>query len=147
MGFAVASPGCGLWVLSDNDLIRSSLLSGTLKALRSSSPNILIECGGKTSGLQTLSFFNIGEFIERPLYALGLISRCVVKMFYLSASGDIPFLHHDSSFSRLAIAFDAFRCQKTWNLYVMQDSAFVNNDQSQLNYKVGILCPVRDGCS
>ena len=106
-----------------------------LKALRGSSPDILINCGGQASRLQTLSYRKIGEFHEHPLYALGLISRGIYKMAYLSRSGDIPFLYHNSSFPHLAIAFHAFQCNEACNLYVMQGSAFIRNDESVSDHK------------
>ena len=135
MGFTVASSEGYLWTLSDNDLIRPSLLADILKALRGLSPDILINCGGQTSGLQTLSYRMIGDLHEHPLYALGLISRGIYKMSYLSVSGEVPFLYHNSSFPHLAIAFHAFRCNETCNLYVMQGSAFIENDESVSDHK------------
>lgn len=135
MGFTVASSEGCLWLLSNNDLIRSSLLSDVLKALRGSYPDILINCGGQASGLQTLSYSNIDKFHEHPLYALGLISRGIYKMSYLSASGQVPFLHHNSSFPHLAIAFHAFRCNETCTLCVMPGLAFAENDESASDHK------------
>lgn len=135
LGFTVASLEGYLWLLSDNDLIRASLLPDVLEALRGYSPDILINCGGRSSGLQTLRFGDMGQFHEHPLYDLGLISRGIYKMDYLSSSGEIPFFCHNSSFPHLAVAFHAFQCNQTCDLFVISGSAFVEDKESLSDYK------------
>jgi len=135
MGFTVASLGGYLWLLSDNDLVRASLLPDVLNALRGFSPDILINCGGRSSGLQTLRFGDMGQFHEHPLYGLGLISRGIYKMDYLSSSGEIPFLYHNSSFPHLAIAFHALRHNQTCDLFVISGPAFVEDKEALSDYK------------
>jgi hypothetical protein len=101
-----------IWVLSDNDIIRKGLLAGLYASLGFGRPDVVflegaheldIPCGTR------LFYGEMNSFRHHPLVGLGLISRGIYRVDYVSFGMESMFMYHNSSFPHLALVLAAFR--------------------------------------
>jgi len=126
LGYVTASDSRHVWVLSDNDYLLPNVLPSVLRTCKDANPDILIlaSSDGEENESSAISWADMTCFIKSPIYRLGLISRGIYKLSYISESLELLFHYHNTSFPHLAMSLGALRRNNYAHIYKLGLRAF-----------------------
>jgi len=127
LGFTVGRQEGYLWILSDDDILPSGCIVKVLTCLQQFSPDVLILTSVPEICHCALNYNDIRDFEQTPLITLGLVSRGVYSVRYISASSDIPFSYHNSSFPHLAAILGALKKNTQCSITFLPIPEFLNS--------------------
>mgnify|MGYP006283181561 CR=1 FL=1 len=135
LGFVEGERDDYLWLLSDNDILPQGALRRILRVLGTNAfPDVLILTNRAFDNLTKVVYDEIADWAQCPLISLGLISRGVYSMQYISSSLESAFLYNSSSFPHLAVLLSSLRSNGDILVYEFGQCNFLEPPRSSLDY-------------